>query len=132
MEDVKERRFIKTTAKEIGEEEDEYSPTDWWLDLKRPIKDPPGFIAVQTHKGNDPNDFVKCDQMFILYNDQAEYYFVCSSCYNKYKSLQWAGSTKASTGWRERSIKNLEKHHQQKGWCQFCDPIFGNGGWTID
>jgi hypothetical protein len=23
----------------------------------------------------------------------------------------------------------LKKHEETKGWCEFCDPIFGNGGW---
>lgn len=127
------KRFIKTTAEEVGEEPDKpgLTETEWWLDTSRPIKEKPGYIAVQTYKGKDPNDFVKCEGMQILFNDQAEYYFVCKDCYSIYRSMQWAGSTRGGYGWRERANQRLEKHEHTKGWCEFCDPIFGNGGWSL-
>lgn len=126
-------RFIKTTAEIAGEEPDIHVSiaTSWWLDTMRPIEESPGFICVQTYAGKDPNDFVKCDGMQILFTDQAEYYFVCKECYSFYRSMQWSGSTRSSQGWMERAEKNLHKHQETKGWCQFCDPIFGNGGWNV-
>lgn len=133
------KRFIKTTAEEVGEEPDTYTETEWWLDTLRPILqrrkgdgENQKFIAIQTYKGKDPNDFVKCEGMQLLFTDQAEYYFVCKHCYFIYSSMQWSGGTRASSGWRERAEQNLKKHEEQKGWCDFCDPIFGNGGWHLD
>ena len=129
------KRFVKATpdqVKQIGEGEIDLPElkTVWWLDSARPIEDKPGYIAVECYADKDPNDFVKCENMRILFNDQAEYYFVCRDCYSIYSSMQWAGGTRSS-GWRERSQKRLEKHEQTKGWCEFCDPIFGNGGWYL-
>lgn len=126
------KRFIKTTAEEVGEEPDEYIKTEWWLDTHRPIKEKPSFIAVQTEEGKDPNDFVKHDRLNILYTDAAEWYYVCNSCYSIHSRDQWSGSTRGWDGWRERSRNGLKKHEETKGWCQFCDPIFGNGGWSVD
>lgn len=125
-------RFIKTTAADIGEEEDyegSITKTQWWLDKERPIKELPGFIAVQTYSDKDPNNFVKCTGMRNLFTDQAEYYHVCSTCYFTHCRDQWSGSTRASN-WREHADRSLKKHEETKGWCEFCDPIFGNGGWT--
>lgn len=127
---IEQKRFIKTTAEVVGEGTDIDLGTEWWLDTMRPIKDKPGYIAVECYKGKDPNDFVKCEGMQILFTDQAEYYFVCKECYSIYRSMQWSGSTR-SAGWRERSKQRLEKHESKKGWCEFCDPIFGNGGWSL-
>lgn len=127
-------RFIKVTAETVDEEPDRpgSTETEWWLDLHRPIKEAPGFIGVQTYKGQDPNDFALCYEMRIIFNDQAEYYFVCKNCFYDYKDMQFTGSTKASPGWRDRAQKRLQEHESKKGWCEFCDPIFGNGGWTLE
>jgi hypothetical protein len=123
------KRFIKTTSEEVGEGEDPILDTQWWLDTMRPIKEKPFFVTVECYKDKDPNDFVKCEGMQILFNDQAEYYFVCKDCYNTYRGMQFSGSTRGGSGWRERAEKKRDKHEQTKGWCEFCDPIFGNGGW---
>ncbi|MPR36595.1 hypothetical protein [Salmonirosea aquatica] len=127
------KRFVLTTAEAIGEEPDSKfgKPTKWWLDTARPIGgEPGGFIAVQTYADKDPNDFVQVgDSMGVLFTDQAEYYFVCDRCYQTYAHMQWSGSTKAAKGWMERARAELLEHKETKGWCEFCDPIFGNGGW---
>lgn len=125
-------RFVETTPEAIGEEKP-YTPTKWWLDTARPLKpekDPHNqkFVAVQTEADKDPNNFVKHEKMFLLFNDQAEYYAVCEFCYRAHYNQQWSGSTRNSS-WRENSERYLARHVQLKGWCQFCDPIFGNGGW---
>lgn len=126
---MEQKRFIKTTAEEVGE--GTYEGSEWWLDTARPIKEKPGYIAVECYKGKDPNDFVKHENMQILFTDQAEYYFVCQSCRSIYGSMQWSGSTRGGSGWRERANDRLKKHEESKGWCEFCDPIFGNGGWSL-
>lgn len=124
-------RFIETTAQELGEEPDLYTKTKWWLDTQRPIVDPQKYVAVQTEAEKDPNNFVKVEGLQILYNDQAEYYFVCDFCYTVHRSDQFTGSTRGGNGWRERAEKKLKQHQETKGWCEFCDPVFGNGGWMI-
>lgn len=123
------KRFIKTTPEEVGEEA--YDESEWWLDTMRPIKEKPGYIAVECYKDKDPNDFVKCEDMQLLFTDQAEYYFVCKDCYTTYRNMQWSGGTRGGGNWRERADKGLHKHEETKGWCEFCDPVFGNGGWCI-
>lgn len=125
------KRFIKATAEVVGEGVMADPATEWWLDTARPIKEKPGFIAVECYKDKDPNDFVKCHGMQILFTDQAEYYFVCKDCYITYRNMQWSGGTRGSNGWRDRANKRLENHETKKGWCQFCDPIFRNGGWAL-
>lgn len=127
------KRFFKTTAAEVGEEED--TETEWWNDRLRPIpkktkEEVQKYVAVQIYKGKDPNDFVICREMDILFTDQAEYYFVCKKCFSKYEEMQWSGSTKGSSGWQERAETQRKLHESMKSWCQFCDPIFGNGGWS--
>ena len=105
--------------------------TCWYWDTKRPLKlkDGQPFIAVQCYCGIDPNDFVPIEGLRLLFTDQAEYYAVCSSCHFVYKYMQWSGSTR-SPGWREQSQQYLEEHQRERGWCEFCDPVFGNGGWV--
>lgn len=131
-------RFRKIAAEDIGEEFSQYY--DWWMDTLRPLpineyrkgKDASlQFMAVEAEKGKDPNNFVPCTNMGLLFNDAAEYYFVCRDCRSIYSSYQWSGHTKAVGGWRERSERELKKHEETKGWCQFCDSVFGNGGWSI-
>jgi hypothetical protein len=114
----------------IGEEKDD--DTKWWLDTARPLKNPEypdyPFIVVQTEADKDANNFVRHAKMKLLFTDQAEYYAVCLDCYFAHSDQQWSGSTN-QPGWRDRSARYLEKHITNKGWCQFCDPVFGNGGW---
>lgn len=121
-------RFIEVPAVEIGE--DFTTDTKWWLDTERPLhNDPQKFKAVQTEADKNANDFVRVEGLRLLFNDQAEYYAVCESCHAQHKHGQWFGSTRSS-GWRKRSEEYLILHQTEKGWCQFCDPIFGNGGWN--
>lgn len=87
---------------------------------------PKGNVFV--YFGNDANNFVRHAKMKLLFTDQAEYYAVCLDCYFAHSDQQWSGSTN-QPGWRDRSARYLEKHITNKGWCQFCDPVFGNGGW---
>jgi hypothetical protein len=100
----------------------------WWWDRSRPLKGAQLFMAVETSCGKDPNNFIRIEGLEILFTDQAEYYFVCPNCYDLFCSMQWSGSTQMPS-WRERSKKDLKAHQILKGWCEFCDPIFGNGGW---
>lgn len=123
-------RFIETTAEAIGEEDYMPAKTKWWLDTEREINEPQKFIAVQTYADKDPNNFVKCINMRNLFTDQAEYYHVCKLCYAVHSRQQWSGSTRMRN-WRESSDADLKKHEETKGWCEFCDPIFGNGGWSL-
>jgi hypothetical protein len=126
---MEKKRFIKTTPEAVGE--GTYNGSEWWLDTDRPIKEAPGYVAVECYKDKDPNDFIKCEDMQLLFTDKSEYYFVCSNCRSIYGHLQWSGSTGAFTGWRERAELRLKRHEEIKGWCEFCDPIFGNGGWFL-
>ncbi len=107
--------------------------TCWFWDTERKVKEPSDqqtFIAVQCYVYQDPNSFIRIppEKFNILYTDQAEYYFVCFNCYLAFSHMQWSGSTRMS-GWRETSQRQKEKHAKEKGWCEFCDPVFGNGGW---
>lgn len=68
--------------------------------------------------------------MALLFTDQAEYYVVCQSCRSTYGHLQWSGNTK-SPNWQQESFDQLSLHEAKKGWCEFCDPVFGNGGWSL-
>jgi len=56
---------------------------------------------------------------------------VCLNCYDIYGHLQWSGSTRGGYNWRERAQEYLENHIKTKGWCEFCDEIFGLGGWDL-
>ena len=100
--------------------------TCWYWDTNRPLEK--DYVAVECYCDKDPNQFVYFENLRILYTDQAEYCFVCSSCYFAFSHMQWSGSTH-SPGWREISQRELKIHQKYKGWCEFCDPIFGNGGW---
>lgn len=130
-------RFIKLNDSEvlmIGE--DLNDETQWWYDTNRPFKnniqdEKQKYIAVQTYKGKDPNNFIKHQHLNLLFTDQAEYYAVCDDCYSIHRRNQWSGHTRNSN-WRRDSQRFLDKHTKLNGWCQFCDPIFGNGGWSID
>ena len=106
--------------------------TCWWWDTARParITQQP-FVAVQVYCYKDPNNFVRVEDMQLLFTDQAEYYVVCAGCYSAYRHMQWSGSTR-NKSWRQIAIKHLELHQKIKGWCEFCDPVFGNGGWLPD
>jgi len=108
--------------------------TCWYWDLARITPHLAGdglqdYVAVQCYCNRDPNNYIRTtEKMALLYTDQAEYYAVCQSCARKYHHLQWSGST-FNRDWRERSHEYLKYHEKEKGWCEFCDPIFGNGGW---
>lgn len=128
-------RFIETTHEAVGEELYSDYPTKWWFDTERPLPlseqtDTQKFRAVETEPDKDPNNFVKHEKLYNLFNDQAEYYHVCQDCYLTFRSIQWCGYTKMNN-WKQKSGKDLEYHTLKKGWCEFCDPIFGNGGWQI-
>jgi hypothetical protein len=106
--------------------------TAWWLDTERPLTALDGgtYVPVQTRAGIDANDYrrIECG-MRLLFTDQAEYYFVCPRCFERFSGQQWSGSTRGRRGWRERAELQLLLHQLVKGWCEFCDPVFGNGGW---
>lgn len=122
--------------------------TRWYWDTGRPTAEmSPGFImrhplrhplrkyhyvAVECSAGKDPNQFVRCHTMRLLFTDQAEFYVVCQRCYGIYNAMQWSGSTRGHSNWREISETVRVAHEAKKGWCEFCDPIFGNGGWVLD
>lgn len=121
----------------IEDQPEDFPITDdtwWWWDTKRAAKGESfvgrPFVAKEVYKGDDPNDFVQCKNMTLLFTDQAEYYAVCQKCRVVYGHMQWSGST-YNPNWRQRSQDYLEKHKAEKGWCEFCDPIFGNGGWYL-
>ena len=69
-------------------------------------------------------------EMFLLFQDQAEFYVVCELCYRTYSHMQWTGSTRGGHRWRERAQAYWEKHEREDGRCEFCDPEIGNGGWV--
>ena len=67
--------------------------------------------------------------MRLLFTDQSEYYAVCETCYERYKGMQWSGTTDGGPRWRTRAARFLFQHGAEDGRCQFCDPEIGNGGW---
>lgn len=93
-----------------------------WLDTERNKR-----MLLPINK--DPNQFIRHTHMRLLFTDQAEYHVVCFNCYSLYQQMQWSGSTR-NPGWRDQSGRYLAEHIETKGWCEFCDPIFGNGGWS--
>lgn len=123
----KQRFILIEDPTTIDEEPD--PETKWWFDTQRP-SDEFKYIPVQTYADKNANDFIKHEVMRLLFNDQAEYYAVCQDCYFTYSDMQWAGSTN-HPDWRNKSNRYLEKHIKNKGWCEFCDPVFGNGGWYL-
>lgn len=123
---IKDLRFIQIVNDSRFPEDDD---TVWWWDMNRKAEGDQPYIAVQTYKDKNPNDFVRVRPMYILFTDQAEYCAVCENCYYQYRHMQWSGSTQAP-GWEQRSQEYLVDHQNTKGWCQFCDPVFGNGGWV--
>jgi hypothetical protein len=102
--------------------------TCWYWDTARPQSEGLPYIAVQAYCNKDPNAFTPVQNMRLLFTDQAEYYAVCPECHSAYRHMQWSGSTR-NRGWRESSQAYLDEHQTQKGWCEFCDPVFGGGGW---
>ncbi|MEM9846282.1 MAG: hypothetical protein AAF847_00230 [Bacteroidota bacterium] len=132
MNNINKIRFTK-----FGEvETSEYgTKTQWWYDTARPIQDDiegQPYVMVERYQGEDPNDFIKCENMTLLFTDHAEYYAVCQECHSMHMHQQWSGSTNRISNWREEANEYLEEHEEKKGWCEFCDPIFGNGGWRLD
>jgi len=123
------KRFVemKTPPKDGYATED----TKWWYDTDRPLSDPEQpYMAVQTYADKDANDYRRIDGLKLLFTDPCEYYFVCPACRAAHARQQWSGSTRGRPGWEERAEKALAKHQQTKGWCEFCDSVFGNGGWS--
>jgi hypothetical protein len=120
------RRFTIRDAPPEGCEADDR--TLWWDDTARPLPEG-GFVAVQVYADKDPNAFVRVEGLRLLFTDQAEYYFVCPGCYTTFANMQWSGGTRGGPAWRQRATASLAKHQLEKGWCSFCDPVFGNGGW---
>jgi len=102
--------------------------TCWYWDTNRPLEGEQPYIAVECYSDRNPNEFVFVEGLRLLFTDQAEYCAVCPNCYVAFANMQWSGSTH-SPGWREQSHEFLERHQRDKGWCEFCDPVFGNGGW---
>jgi len=127
---MSEARFILCDPPPPGCENDE--ETCWWYDTENPLNDEEQpYVAIERYRGIDPNDFVRIEgAMRLLFTDQAEYYAVCGACYQIYRDMQWSGSTK-NPYWQEESMRYLKRHQELKGWCEFCDPIFGNGGWML-
>lgn len=105
--------------------------TCWYWDTERPESGGQPFIAVQVYCKHDPNTYVRHGSLRLLFNDQAEYYAVCQSCYDTYRHMQWAGSTRGPHNWRETAEKYRLERGLECGWCEFCDPVFGNGGWLL-
>lgn len=112
--------------------------TKWWYDTWRPVDDGkessfPGqrYVVVETYADKNPNNYRHIEpEMCLLFTDQAEYYVVCRDCRSVYGSMQWSGGTR-NPNWRQDSEDDRQLHQRTKGWCQFCDPIFGNGGWSL-
>lgn len=74
-------------------------------------------------------DEVKQEIRYILYTDQAEYYFVCTRCFREGAAMQWSGGTRGGLNWRERSRVALRKHQEAGKDCQWCGIENGGGGW---
>lgn len=109
--------------------------TCWYWDTARPARpiiqdDLLPYTAVQVYCDKNPNDFTYIPDLRLLFTDQAEYYAVCPDCHLVYRHLQWSGSTR-NRYWREQSQAYLEEHQAKKGWCEFCDPVLGHGGWSL-
>lgn len=106
--------------------------TRWYWDTARPLSgETEPYVAVQVYRDKDPNAFTPVTGMRLLFTDHAEYYAVCPDCHSVYRHLQWSGSTR-NRNWREESEAYLSEHQQTKGWCEFCDPVLGHGGWRLD
>lgn len=111
-----EQRFVRAPK----EDDKEYGY--WaWLDTKQDK-----YYVM--YPGKDPNQAVIHQKMSLIFTDQAEYYAVCPSCRSRFGHMQWSGFTR-NPGWRQESAEYLKEHIEKRGWCEFCDPIFGNGGW---
>jgi hypothetical protein len=68
--------------------------------------------------------------MRVIWQDQAEYYFVCEKCFaaNAYK--QWSGSTRVRNWDRQRARVMAEAVRLgDNAECEFCGPN-GNGGFA--
>ncbi len=105
----------------------------WYWDTEQPVPTedgPQSYVAVRVASDKDPTQCVRVEKLRLLFTDQAEYYAVCLDCHSAYYYMQWSGSTR-SPGWQKASQQFLERH-KARGWCEFCDPVFGNGGWVVD
>ncbi len=55
----------------------------------------------------------------IWWNDQAEWYFVCSNCYYTYSHMQWAGSTRVPN-FQEYKREVYQRLKDEKPDCEWC------------
>ena len=133
----KPKRFVLMEDAPKGERMERSVPTRWWQDTWRPLSEKDEleagyrYMAVEVYAEKDPNNYRPVSDMRLLFTDQCEYYVVCQDCRMVYGHLQWSGSTRGRRDWREVSEQDRADHERQKGWCEFCDPIFGNGGWRL-
>jgi len=58
------------------------------------------------------------NNVYVLWIDQAEYYYVCAECYHLYKDKQWTGSTRVAD-WNEHR-KEVYKHAKDVEKCEIC------------
>lgn len=120
-------------------EKDRSCETKWWYDTWRPLTQDESvesgglrYVAVETYADKDPNNYRHIQpEMCLLFTDQQEYHVVCKDCRLVYGGMQWSGSTRGGPNWRQEAEDHRQEHQRVKGWCEFCDPIFGNGGWSI-
>lgn len=125
------KRFVQIENNAQYPADDE---TTWWWDTARPwkdaAKDGQPYIAVQMYRDKDPNTYRPIHEaMHLLFTDQTEYYVVCQPCFQIYRRQQWSGTTQGGRNWQEAAEAARVQHQREKGWCEFCDPIFGNRGW---
>lgn len=106
----------------------------WYWDTGRPTPHLEGdglddYVAVQVRKGKDPNrKVVYHNNLRLLFEDGTKYFAVCMPCYYGFAFGQWKG-TGIDSEWRDKSGRYLKYHQDVNGWCEFCDPVFGTGGW---
>jgi hypothetical protein len=58
----------------------------------------------------------------VLWQDQAEFYFVCDECYAKYKNTQWSGSTRVPdwAEYRRAIYVRLAEKIKNQSPCELC------------
>ena len=69
--------------------------------------------------------------MRVIWQDQAEYYFVCDHCYTANRNTQWSGSTSVKDWPRHRAYVEARAARMSDNDCEFCGPD-GNGGFASD
>lgn len=63
----------------------------------------------------------------VWWQDQAEYYFVCDSCFFTHADKQWSGGTNHYGGYWPTHKAAVEAKARRRRRCEFCGPG-GNGG----